>query len=100
MNRSRIRAEQIYDADLVTEAEHGELWAHENLVVSGTLTVTGTGGVQIPEDSYMYYGDPTVSGSWRTGISGEDFVYQKYNGSAWETKKTIEGTGEEDPLLI
>lgn len=48
-------------------------------------------GIEIPSDSFMYFGDTTTSGSWRMGISGEDFVHQKYNGSTWETKQTVVG---------
>lgn len=53
---------------------------------------TVSDGARITNSSdYMYFGDPTVSGSWRMGISGEDFIHQKYNGSTWETKQTIVG---------
>jgi len=52
---------------------------------------TVVSGVEIPVDNFMYFGDTTTSGSWRTGVSGEDFVHQKYNGSDWETKQTVVG---------
>lgn len=52
---------------------------------------TVVSGVEIPVDNFMYFGDTTTSGSWRMGISGEDFIHQKYDGSGWETKQTVVG---------
>jgi hypothetical protein len=39
----------------------------------------------------MYFGDKTTSGSWRMGISGADFIHQKYDGADWITKQTVVG---------
>jgi hypothetical protein len=50
-----------------------------------------TGDIEIPSDGFMYFGDKTTSGSWRMGISGADFIHQKYNGADWVTKQTIVG---------
>ena len=52
---------------------------------------TVVSGVEIPEDSFMYFGDTTTSGSWRMGIAGEDFIHQKYDGADWVTKQTVVG---------
>ncbi len=52
---------------------------------------TVVSGVEIPVDNFMYFGDTTTSGSWRMGVSGEDFIHQKYDGSTWETKQTVVG---------
>lgn len=43
MARARLRADQIRDPDVLTEAEHLAL-VHQNLTTSGTLTVSGTQG--------------------------------------------------------
>jgi len=52
---------------------------------------TVVSGVEIPEDSFMYFGDTTTAGSWRMGISGDDFIHQKYDGADWVTKQTVVG---------
>ena len=57
MPRSRLREDQIRDADVLTEAEHDAL-IHENLTTSGILnfqdgTISGTGNIHA--DSF--YGD-------------------------------------------
>jgi len=52
---------------------------------------TVVSGVEIPVDNFMYFGDPTTSGSWRMGVSLEDFVHQKYDGADWVTKQTVVG---------
>ena len=57
-------------------------------------------GATVPEDSFIYFGSPTASGSWRMGISGENFIHQKYNGSTWETRQTIIGSESESFLEL
>jgi len=76
MVRSRLRADQIRDPDLLTEAEHAAL-VHQNLTTSGILnfqdgTISGTGDVY----ATTYYGD----GSQLTGISSQpDKLYYSTN---------------------
>ena len=76
MVRSRLRADQIRDPDLLTEAEHAAL-VHQNLTTSGILnfqdgTISGTGDVY----ATTYYGD----GSQLSGIStNPESLY--YNGT-------------------
>lgn len=53
MARAKIRANQILDADLLTEAEHYSL-VHQNLTTSGVLnfqdgTISGTGNIYAEE---------------------------------------------------
>ena len=66
MARALLRADQMRDADVLTEAEHAA-WVHVDLVTSGTLnfqdgTISGTGDIY----ATTFYGD----GSQLTGIIG------------------------------
>ncbi len=99
MARAKIREDQIVDIDNLSEPEHDVL-VHENLIASGTLnfqdgTISGTGDIYCDDlhvsDNFTYFGDDTTSGSWRLGISGEDFIRQKYDGSTWQTEQTVSG---------
>lgn len=40
---------------------------------------------------YYHSGDPAVNGSWRWGISGDDFIFQQREAGVWNTKFTILG---------
>lgn len=87
MVRARIRADQIRDPDLLTEAEHAVL-VHKNLTTSGTLnfqdgTISGTGDVY----ATTYYGD----GSKLTGVAAGNPESLYYNGSDIRATATSDG---------
>lgn len=52
---------------------------------SPTSTLDVNGDIEIPSDKYIYFGDPTTSGSIRMYISSGNIYAQKYNGSDWTT---------------
>lgn len=59
-----------------------------NLRINGQLD---TNDIVTDNTKYHYWGEPTVDGSWRFGISGADFVIQKRETGSWVTKSTITG---------
>lgn len=71
MPRALLREAQMRDADVLSESEH-RFEAHRDLVVSGTLTVSGTQGKAVfctedfalkmtENDNLMVYADPDAS---------------------------------------
>lgn len=62
--------------------------------LAGTVAVTdieATGDIEVASAKAYYIGNPTTSGSWRQRISGEDLVFEKYDGASWNVKSTITG---------
>lgn len=39
--------------------------------------------------AFLYWGDNNTEGSWRIGLSGNNFIFQRYETDAWITKQTI-----------
>jgi len=67
MARSFLRENQLGDPDVLSEGEHRGL-THDNLVVSGTLTVSGV--VQLGIDSDVWWDDTSSELRLNTVISG------------------------------
>lgn len=61
-----------------------------NLKGSTKVSLSSTSKViEIAIDNLFYTGSENVDGSWRWGIAGADFVFQKREASIWVTKLTI-----------
>ena len=57
-----------------------------NFNVIGEL---GTADIVTNSDKHHYFGEPDVNGSWRMGLSGNNFVIERREGGSWITKSTI-----------
>lgn len=67
-----------------------EIYYNQSVVMS-----TASDGVVLVNNSDSYYlGQPTVSGSWRIRVVDGDLLFEKYNGSSWNEKFTMDENGE------
>jgi hypothetical protein len=67
-----------------------DLYYNSEVVVS-----TVASGVSLSEaDNAFYFGNPTVSGTWRIVRSIDDLVFERNDGSNWVNKFTISSRGE------
>jgi hypothetical protein len=57
-----------------------------NTVPSSELDVNGD--IELPNTQYIYFGDPTTTGTIRMYTEGGNLKAQKYNGSDWTTNGT------------
>ena len=63
------------------------LRCYHNLQVDNDLTVSGA--TILPSDDYIYWGSPTVNGSYRQGRDGNNLITQRRESGAWVTKQTL-----------
>jgi hypothetical protein len=88
--------EQLHKVS-VSGAHHGDMLVHDsNLSIwkkSSSIGISGSasanGGFLTSTSSYFYFGDPDVDGTWRFGVSGNNFIHQRRESSVWVTKDTI-----------
>jgi hypothetical protein len=61
---------------------------------SSTIMSTVASGVVL-ENTYdaFYFGTPTTSGTWRINRTGDDMVFERYNGETWTETFRIPSTG-------
>jgi len=66
--------------------------ASVSLRVGQDKTLTAYGDITLPPTSAVYLGDKTTTGTWRMIRSGDDLVFERYNGANWIVCGTIDGT--------
>jgi hypothetical protein len=59
----------------------------KDLVVNGQLD---TNDIITTNNKYHYWGETTADGSWRMGLSGDNFIIERREGGSWVTKSTIQ----------
>jgi hypothetical protein len=70
-----------------------DLYNNSNLIMS-----TASDGIVIVNNSdAVYFGAPTISGSWRIRVLDGNLLFEKYDGASWNEKFTMDESGE--PLL-
>ena len=64
-----------------------------NLTVGGYATIdddlTVGGATILPSDDFIYWGSPTVDGSYRQGRDGDNLIIQRRESGTWVTKQTV-----------
>jgi hypothetical protein len=58
-------------------------------VVSPTSALDVNGDIEVGVTNWVYYGDPTTNGSWRTGVINGEFMIEKRESGLWVTKGTF-----------
>jgi hypothetical protein len=46
--------------------------------------------INLSDTSFQYWGDSLTNGSWRMGLSGDNFIIERRESDAWVTKSTIQ----------
>jgi len=60
-------------------------------IIDTVAAVNIQNDVVLPSDKALYFGDPTVSGTWRMVRSGNDLKVQRYDGSIWDDSTVWNG---------
>ena len=63
----------------------------------GNITSTSNGAGLTNSDQAFYFGPATESGVWRIRSENNNLLFEKYDGSSWNEKFTVDENGE--PLL-
>jgi hypothetical protein len=71
----------------------------EDLYYNSTpiMSTASDGIVIINNSDAIYFGAATISGSWRIRVVDGNLLFEKYDGSIWNEKFTMDESGE--PLL-
>jgi hypothetical protein len=65
----------------------------DNITGNGTTLETVNSGVAFDSYDAFYFGAPTTSGTWRINRTGDDMVFERYNGETWTETFRIPSTG-------
>ena len=57
--------------------------------VEMTNDLTVGGATILPSDDFIYWGSPTVDGSYRQGRDGDNLIIQRRESGTWVTKQTV-----------
>lgn len=92
--------DEIHDVCITTPPAQGSVLVYDSIsahweastglsisVTSGSISTSGS--IYSLTSQFMYFGDPNVNGSWRFGVSGNNFIHQRRESSVWVTKDTI-----------
>jgi hypothetical protein len=63
----------------------------------GSINNTTSGIALTNSSDSFYFGDTTESGVWRIRSENGNLLFEKYDGSSWNEKFTMDESGE--PLL-
>jgi hypothetical protein len=63
----------------------------------GSINNTTSGIALTNSADAFYFGNPTESGVWRIRSVNRNLLFEKYDGSSWNEKFTMDESGE--PLL-
>jgi hypothetical protein len=75
-----------------TSGKVEELYYNDTLIVS-----TASDGAKVNDSSAFYFGDPTVSGTWRIIRSNDDLAFQRRENDTWVDK--FKFTAQEESFL-
>ena len=69
---------------------NGQLSIGAGQAPSSSSNLISFGDVEVRNVDWVYYGDPSTDGSWRSGANGAaDFLHQRREVGVWVTKQTI-----------